>query len=65
MALRRVHRARGEARAVSRGRWRAVSGARCRQRGPVYLSTGYFLWPILPGLALPEEAEACANCAGL
>lgn len=58
MALWRVHRAPREARAVSEGQWRAVSGARCRRQGPVYLSTGYFLWPILPGLALPEVAEA-------
>lgn len=49
----------------AKGRWSAVSGARCRQQGPVYLSTGYFLWPILPGLVLPEVAEACVNCAGL
>lgn len=39
--------------------------SQCRLGRAIYLSTGYFLWPILPGLALPEVAEACANCAGL
>lgn len=65
MALLRVHRARREARAVSQASVESRLRGQVPTEGRVYLSTGYFLWPILPGLALPELAEACANCAGL